>query len=148
MSHARDSIQDALLAALTGLPTTGAHVIDDEAYPVGDGKLPCLQVLVGDEPQIDESGGEAPTLERQLELHVRGVVKDSINIRRALNAIIAEVEIAMNAAGTLSGKVKDISAPKSIRIGRDHSLEKTVGIAEMNFIVTYYTRAGSPGTPL
>lgn len=148
MAHARDNIQDALIAALTGLATTGANVIDDETYPVGDAKLPCLQVLVGDEPQIEESGGETPVLERQLELQVRGVVKDGASIRHALNAIIAEVEIAMHQAGTLSGKVKDISAPKSIRVGRDHSLEKTVGIAEVNFIVTYYTRAGTPGAPL
>jgi len=152
MAHARTAIRSALVVALTGLSTTGVNVFPNRAYPKGDGNLPCLLVLTNDESEIGEDFNGNSTLERQLELQVRCVAKESDEagdkLDDKLDAMIAEVEVAMNSAGTLGGKVKDISAPKSIRVGLDDSLDQPVGIAEVNFVVTYSTKAGTPGTPL
>lgn len=149
MAHARTAIRAAIVTALTGLTTTGARVFGERTYPKSDANLPCLQVMTGDEPEIIEGLSATPILERRMQLLVRCVAKANMpTLDTTLDNMLAEVEVAMNSAGTLSGKVKDISAPKSIEYGGDDSLEKPVGIAQIIFEVIYFTKAGTPGTSI
>jgi len=147
MAHARTAIRSAIVTALTGLTTTGTNVFGERAFPTD--KLPCLQVITGDEPEIVESLNSSPILERHLHLLVRCIAKAKMpTLDITLDNMLAEVEIALNSAGTLSNKVKDISAPKSIEYGGDDTLEQPVAIAQMTFEVIYFTKAGTPGTSI
>lgn len=145
MAHVRTGIRNALVALLTGLTTTGPHVFSSRMYPQSDDGLPCLLVITNDEPEINEDLGGI--LERTLDVSLRGVVKASASLDDTLDKIIEEVEVAMGAVTTLGGLIKDLSL-SSIAISYDDQTDKPVGIADINYSITYFTRAGAPATAL
>lgn len=144
MAHVRTGIRNALVALLTGLTTTGPHVFSSRMYPQSDDGLPCLLVITNDEQDITDLGG---ILERTLDVSLRGVVKASASLDDTLDKIIEEVEVAMGAVTTLGGLIKDLSL-SSIAISYDDQTDKPVGIADINYSITYFTRAGAPATAL
>lgn len=147
MPHVRTGIRVALLAVLTGLTTTGARVFASRMHPQGDAALPCLLVITNDEPSIEEGLSNPPTLERMLDVSLRGVAKASASLDATLDKIIEEVEVAMSAVTTLGGLIKGLSLI-SIAVNYDDQTDKPVGLVDINYRITYFTRAGSPATAL
>lgn len=147
MAHVRTGIRSALVAVLTGLNTTGGRVFGSRMYPKADGSLPCLLVITNDEPDIAEGASNPPILERTMDVSLRGVAKASTDLDVTLDKIIEEVEVAMGAVTTLGGLIKALSI-SSISINYDDQTDKPVGLADINYRITYFTRAGSPGTAL
>ena len=145
MPHVRTGIRSALVAVLTGLTTTGARVHASRMYPKVDTGLPCLLVITNDERQISE--GISRVLERTLDVAVRAVVKASTSLDATLDTIIAEVETAMGAVTTLGGLIKGLSLT-SIAVAYDDESDKPVGVADINYTISYFTLAGSPAAAL
>lgn len=145
MTHARQSIREAAATLLTGLTTTGSRVHQSRLpyATLGDGELPALLVTTEDE-QVTQATVHG-RLERRLTLRVSGLAKAASNLDDTLDTIAAEVETALGASPTLSGKCT-YHALTGISVGLDDSLEKPVGRVDLDFEVLYFTNAGSPGT--
>lgn len=142
MPHVRTQIRDAVVAALTGLTTTGARVHGAYARPKGAAALPMLVVGLG--PEEVEQGAQR-TQSRQAELLVSGYAKATDNLDDTLETLLAEVESAAAAAGTLGGLVPGGLVLR--RIDKDFStdLDQPAGVIEIAFTAGYHTRAGQPG---
>lgn len=145
MSHVRQQLRDAAVTALTGLTTTGARVYPSRLLPLRDTDLPCLLVQTNDE-EIIGADVHGVLQERTLRLVVRCAAKITGTLDDTLDAMIAEVEAALDAQ-TFGGLAKSVNLT-SIGIDMDDALDKPSGIAEISYTVTYYTAAGSPGTAL
>lgn len=147
MSHVRQQIREALATAVTGLATTGSRVYQSRIYPVSDSKLPCLLVNTDDESIETLTSNTTPMLERRLTAQVRAVAKASSDLDDTLDQIMAEVEAALGAAGVLSALAKSVSL-SGIRVEMDDALEKPVGVASMEYQISYYTASNAPQTAL
>lgn len=143
MAHARQSIREAVATAVTGLASTGSWVFRSRMRP--QESLPCLLVNAGDE-EVLTSEGNVQT--RVLEIEIVGVAKAAANVDDSLDTIASEVEAAVQAAGTLGGKVSVPPALARISTAFDDSLEQPVGEITLVFACTYFTNAGAPGTTL
>lgn len=144
--HVRTTIRNTVASALTGLTTTGSHVFKSRMHPQAEANLPCLLVITNDEPEIMEGDGSPQTLERHLDVQVKGIVKASSNLDETLDKIALEVETAMSVLA-LTGAIKALSF-QSINVGMDDSLDKPVGVIALNYRITYYTVAGVPGAAI
>jgi hypothetical protein len=145
MRHVRTQIRDAVVAALMGLATTGSRVHKSRVYPRDTSQLPCLLVLAGDE-DIDHSFQAA--LDRDLVVVVRCAAKDSAELDDVLDVMLAEVEVAMQAAGTLGGLAAEVSPPVSVSTQYAEGLEMPVGILDVRFQIQYVTAVGVPDAAL
>lgn len=145
MTHVRTQIRNAAVAALTGLATTGARVYPSRLLPLHDVDLPCLLVNTNEEA-IAGQDISGVFQERVLQMTVRAAAKVSGTLDDALDALVADVETALDAQ-TFGGLAKSVDL-QTITVEMDDTQEKPVGIAEMGYRITYYTAAGSPGTAL
>lgn len=145
MPHARQSIREAVVTAVTGLTTTGSRVFAARMRP--QDSLPCLLVATNDE-EVTLDSVDGLVLQRALEVSVEGVAKAAANLDDTLDTIASEVEVAMQAAGTLGGLVDAAPVLQSIRTDFDDSLEQPVGAVRLSYRCTYFTNAGAPGTTL
>ena len=145
MTHARQQIREAAATLLTGLTTTGSRVHQSRLpyVTLDDTLLPALLITTEDE-QVAQATVHGH-LERRLTLNVAGLAKAAANLDDTLDTIAAEVETALGAVPTLSGKCT-YHGLTGIRVGLDDSLEKPVGRIDLSFEVLYFTNAGAPGT--
>ncbi len=145
-NHVRRQIREAAATALTGLATTGSRVFQSRIYPLSDADLPGL-VISTDEEQVEVASIGSPVLlSRLLNLQVVAKAKANANLDDTLDAIIKEVEAALNAsvsANTLGGLAKQIDL-SGISIGMSADAEKPIGQAVMSFTVQYKTQANAP----
>lgn len=142
--HLRTQIRDALTTAVTGLATTAGRVHKSYTPPLDAADLPCLCIRTDGAEQID-GATVGVSQERALPITVSGYVKAAGDIDATLNQIALEVETALAAVPTLSGKCTRIEL-SGIDSGIDQSLEKPVGRVDINYRITYFTAAGAPGT--
>jgi hypothetical protein len=145
MAHVRKQIREAAAAVVTGLATTGANVFQSRIYPLNDPDLPCLMVNTDDEDIVADTIG-AQLLERTLHLKVRTVAKATANLDDTLDQMITEVETVLN-GNTLGGLAKT-TVLQTIHIEMSDVLEKPVGIAELDYLVSYFTSGANPQTAL
>lgn len=143
MTHARQQIREAVATALTGLTTTSTRVHQSRMRPVGDTGLPCLLVST-DTEEITQS--MQTRLYRDLTITVRGFAKATANLDDTLDTIASEVEMAMQSAGTLSGKTSSGLVLRRIDVDMDDTLDKPAGVIALQYQAQYFTAAGTPGT--
>lgn len=140
--HAHKQIRDALVAALTGLPTTGSRVWANRLRPMQDADLPGLRVFVDGE----EAEGvliEMPQLYvRRLAIVIEGVDKASSALDDTLDRIGKEVEMALAAGITVGGNVLEV-VYSGMRF-EDEQLDRPVGVRRMMFSVSFQTMANAP----
>jgi len=144
--HIRKQLREAVSTLLTGLTTTSTRVFESRVYVLNDADLPCLVITTNEEQVELGSVGFPSMLNRQLDLQVRALAKANSNLDDTLDAIIKEVEIALNAsvvANTLNGLVKSITL-SSIFIDMNGEAESPMGQAVMSFTVLYKTQANTP----
>jgi hypothetical protein len=143
-THINDQIRSAVVAAVTGLATTGSRV-DEDFLAVKAVTDPRLVVRVGTgSVKTDVQGVQ----QREIQITVAGYAKDVDGISAVLGAMHYEVEVAMNAAGTLGGLIK--SPVELTRDSRetDAGLERPAGMIEIEFIGQCFTAAGAPDIAL
>lgn len=137
MSHVRRQIREAVAAAVTGLATTGSRVFQSRVYPLRDADLPCLLVSTGDEEISPATIGNI--LQRDIDLHVRGVAKAGTDLDDTLDQIALEVETAI-ANGYPEARLHKVETDM------EDTLEKPAGVLALTYRLTVFTAAGNPGT--
>lgn len=145
MSHVRQQIRDAAVAALTGLTTTGARVYASRLRPLADDELPCLLVNT-DAEQVTVTDVGGAVLMRTLDLSIRCMAKATADLDDTLDTLLAEVEVALYEE-TLGGTVKSLELV-SVEIEMDDSTDKPVGVLTARYQAIYFSHAGTPGTAL
>lgn len=110
MAHVRTQLRHAVVALVTGLPTTGANVVTDhpEPFDPGAGELPSLYVKVDD--VADPSAAldrDFQGREMQIAIEARG--RATTGLADLMDAIAVEVESALPPTITVSGKQVDLT---------------------------------------
>ena len=145
MSHARTSIRDAFVSALTGLTTTKSRVYKSRVYPLDNDNLPGLTVFVSTEEIDEEEGKIARIQHRYCEIVVKGYDKLTAGLDDQLDTIAEEVETAIfNTTIPGSYGLDLINSESDIKTGA----EKPVGEITLTFRVQYLTEEGAPNTAL
>lgn len=107
MAHVRKLIRDNIVAAVTGLDTTGANVFKSRVYPLSSGSLPALTVYTRSEDVMQSTMRKPRTIERTLTVSIDSYVQGLTNYEDSLDAIAVEVENAITADVTRGGYAKD-----------------------------------------
>lgn len=139
-NHVRQQLREAIALVVTNLTTTGVRVFQSRAYPLQETDLPCLLVKTESE-RIDYQTIHASTLqERDITVTIEAVARATSNLDDTLDKICKEVEIAINAASTIS---KDI---RLIGTNLDTSVigNQPVGLATMIYKMKVYTLSNAP----
>jgi hypothetical protein len=142
-THARQQIREAVATAVTGLTTTGSRVFQSRMRPASDTQVPCL--LVTCDTEIIEQTTQARQV-RDLTVTVQGIAKGTTGLDDTLDTMALEVETALQAAGSLGGKVPGGIVLQRHQVEFDDSLDKPVGVIVMEFKAGYFTTAGAPGS--
>lgn len=145
MPHARKQIRDAVVAALTGLATTGTKVFQSRVNPLANGKLPGLALFTQSETADYLTMRLPRTQERKLTVGVEIYVKGVANYDDSLDQIALEVEAAIYADVTLGGIARD-TVIRSFNADFNGDGDQPVCAATMSIEVTYVTLEGAAGT--
>ncbi len=147
--HVRQQIREAFVAALKGLPTTGANVFKTRNTPSSDASLPALLVYTRQErSQFDAMGDSHRPLQRQLQVWVVGVCRATGTPDDLLDRICAEVEPVLAAAATAAGLLEKVElAATDFDVSTDGG-DKAKGRVGMTWRVTYRTAAADPTAPV
>lgn len=144
--HVRKQIRDAAVAALTGLATSGDRVFENRTHELQENEVPGLRIYTNNEASRILSLGIGRRRERGLELVVECCSKKADGFDDELDAMIKEVELAIDANQGMGG-AKSIE-PRSIEIDMDGEADQDIGVARMTFDVLYYTALGEPDVAL
>ena len=140
MTHMRKQIRDAIVTALTGLPTTGTHIFKSRVYPNEQQKLPLLCVYALKEDSEIITMGTPYKYQRDLEVMIEGYAK-AIGVNTlddVLDLISLEVEEALAVDITLGGLAKN-TLLDSTEIDMVGDGEVPVGVIRLTFLVRYVT---------
>jgi hypothetical protein len=145
--HVRDQILDAVLAAVTGLPTTGARAFDSRAYPLEREELPGINVRFHEATERSTPGDfpRPRMLERTCRIQVVGSVQATTNYRKAANQIALEVESVLGAPGAGSPAKWLNLIGTELQISG--SGEKPVGEITLTYEAFYITLENDATTP-
>jgi hypothetical protein len=146
LAHARQSIRDAVVTAITGLVTAGARVYPYRLHALGAEKLPCLLVNTDAESINVQSIHGPALLERKLEISIRAVAAATTALDDELDTMIAEVEVALGNS-TLGGLVATLVL-QGIEIEMEDGGAKPVGIATLKYQADYFTLSNAPGSAI
>jgi hypothetical protein len=150
-SHARKQTRDAVVAACTGLQTTGSSVFVSRAYAMSQRYMPALVVL-GTEEQVGlaQSGIRQPTprlQERRVTVQVVGIAVETDDVQDTLDEIALEVERAVLGDPSLGGLSSDTTATGT-RVTFAEADGGTMGQVEITFEATVLTDEGDPASVL
>lgn len=143
MTHARDQIRDAVLAAVTGLTTTKKNAFASRVHPVNDNELPCALVFTRNEVSEPITLSPPRRIQRTLTVMVEGYVKATTGYDDKLDKIAVEVETAIYNNPSLKTLVRDIflSGTEIKLLGE---AEKPVAVVSMSFTAHYNTPENDP----
>jgi len=147
--HLRKRIRDAVVAACTGLSTTGGRVYTGRMTPLPAGNGPSLLVDMGGEDIAAASlGGAGRLMERSLDLVLRAAVKTTAaTYLDTLDQVAKEVQVALAADQTLGGLVKWIQPAGIAEPDLNGDGEQAVAMIAMRFTCFYYSALNAPDIP-
>lgn len=107
----RTQIRQALVAALTGLATTGANAFGPEKLRLKDAELPALRAREGGEDYRDAAYLNGRPVLRTLRVFLEIIVKENAEQNDLANQILDEVETVLfpAVANRLGGLVHSIT---------------------------------------
>ncbi len=147
MSHVREQIRDAIVTLVTGLTTTTSHVHVNRSYKLTEAELPALRIYtLGDIP--DEENSQPLRTVRDMEIVIEGVAQAKTALDEKLDDICAEVEAAIAADDTLSGKVWWTRYQGTETEMDDDTHAVPVGVAKMAFSARFEINRTDPTTLL
>ena len=143
MAHHRETVRDAIVAAVTSLTTTGARVYRSRVYPLASGKLPGLVVYCRSETSEPELVIGIPRrLVRVAQFVVEGYARATTDVDETLDDIAEQVETALGGS-QLGGAARDCTLA-STEIDFADGGDQPLGIIRMTFAVTYRTAENAP----
>lgn len=144
--HVRTQLRNAVVALLTGLPTTGANVFVAPVDPTTTDQLPALLVFTSSETSQPVELGEPRICERPLRLEVRALARQTDDLQDTLDQICLEVERALAMPNSLDAAKRTTLLATAIRMDGDFS--KPVGQAALVYEVSYYVAENAPDVAL
>jgi len=148
MSHARQAIRDAVVAALKAAGTlAGTRVYDTVYDPRTAFPALCVEDAGEDQAVVNNyhAGRSARRIDRTLSLAVTAEVQQARNYATTRDSLLAQVETVL--ASLVIAGVKDI-APAGYRPDLSVAGALPLTIGQQRFAITYTTAQGSPGAPL
>lgn len=141
-NHLHRQIREAVETLLSGLATTSTRVYANRLQPMADANLPGLRVFMDDE-EVDSLTVHAPVMQdHKLALIVECCAKAATGLDDTLDASSKEVETALAAGITISGKV--LPAVYAGMQFDDALSDKPVGIKRLRFFITYTAMSNAP----
>lgn len=141
-NHLHRQIREALETLLSGLTTTQSRVYANRLQPMTDATLPGLRIYADQEEASVLTVHSPQMQERRLELIVECCAKASTALDDTLDQISKEVEVAISAGITLSGKTLPITY-----LGMqfdDELADKPVGIKRLRFSIEFSAMNNAP----
>lgn len=148
--HIRTQIRDAVVAAVTGLTTTGtrAYAARPKTRPLQGSELPALLVYTNDTEGEDIAGTlGSRRLAHVTDLVVEGYAKGTGDVDKTLDTIEKEVRVALEATPTLGGKCKTLTFSGSSKDDADDTDQPTY-VIRITWRCEYHTREGVPDAAL
>jgi hypothetical protein len=140
--HARQQIRNAVVAAVTGLTTTGASVFKSRARALEDSALPALFVYTQDEEAIYHTS--TPRLvERDLQVMVEAAAKAVTGFDDLIDQISVEIEVAMIGNAGLTSLLKNLVL-KSTKIQVSGEGDQTMAGLRLEYSAQYFVRENDP----
>jgi hypothetical protein len=149
MAHLRTKIRAALVTALTGLPTVGAHVYKSRLYPLEPDKLPALLIYSANE-SAEAKGRCVPRIvDKAYMVDVVAVARATADLDDVLDAVCEEVEIALaTPCAPLEAALTANMALLRTTLEFDGAAEQPVGRARMTYRVDYRSPENEPSRTL
>lgn len=147
MSHVRKQVRDALVATLTGLPSTGSRVSANRSLPLTKGAGLSLAVRVASEASEDLSMGRMQARVMTLVLAVSGKAATEDDLADALDASAVEIERTLALSPTLGTLVQDLTY-RGAEFVLSAEGETISGALALTYEATVYTAANNPETAL
>jgi hypothetical protein len=145
--HLRQQIIEAIVTAVTGLDTTGAHIFRSRVSPLQRTELPALIVRMApatEDVLVDQL--PAPRiLDRSARIEVAGVVVTKDNFDADLNQICLEVEQAL--AMPIAGPWKHLTLRRT-DFNLTGTAEQPTGEVSMTYEAKYLAREDAPDVAL
>lgn len=143
MSTIRKNIRKAVVAAVTGLTTTGTNVIESRVYP--DQATSSLSVYTPSDVREEDGATISGADPRELTIVIEARAKAVGLIEDTLDTIASEVVAAMFVDKTLGGTV-DYLQYDSFQSELSDDAEKPLGLATMTFSAYYRVALNDPDT--
>lgn len=133
MTHRRQSVRAAFVAAVNGLGLTGTRVYASRLYPLQADELPALRVYTPSETSDAEAMGlYAIPQQRRIRIVCECVAKAATGADDAADAICEQVEAALNASPTLGGAVQRLTY-QGYEQEMSAEIDQPVFVARMTF---------------
>lgn len=135
MTHARTEIRNAVVACLTGLPTTGDRVYAGRTRPLKAEHQPTLLVYTVNEQSQRPMDGNPAALGRSLVLVVEGRVSEAEPPDDLLDVIAAEVEAKLSDAEDVLDAFDIMLQSTAVEVNSNG--ERHLGEINLVFIIRY-----------
>ena len=154
MTHARQTIRDAIVTAVTGLTTTGSNVFTNRLPSAAfePSQLPCwiVSTIEGDGEDVEEqSMGLGSDKQRTLQVVLRGLAAGATGqaSSNTLDTMAEEAETALANPVTGISNVSLKLRATEFELDEDHSADRPVSILLL-YDAVYFAAEGAPGTIL
>lgn len=141
-NHIHRQIREAAATALTGLASTGANVFANRLYSIPSASLPALRISLDNETAEPISIHQPMMLAREAVLSVECCAAGGDSIDDTCDQISKEVEIALSAGLTVSGKTLTPYLTASGYTDEAGGLD--VAVKRLDFRITYETLNTAP----
>jgi len=141
MSHARQQIREAVVAAVTGLTTTGSNVYESRIFNLDPANTPALNVVTTSEEVDEEMSSRSSSgflLVRELGVEISAFVMASSDSDDLVDTVCAEVEAAIAGNAALQALVQEITL-RSTEIELLAEGERPIAKAAITFEAIYTT---------
>lgn len=143
MSHVRKQVRDAVVARVTGLPTSGSRVFNGRVWAFEQAsELPALRVDVTDDSgTMDRTIHGSAWIRRSVSVEIEAKAKGTGNLVDLLDTMGEEVEAALGASLVVSGIAVDLDyLGMSLSLSADG--DQPVGSLTMRFSALCWHPAG------
>lgn len=145
MAHLRTQIRGALVAALTGLSTTGARVYKSRLYPLEADKLPAVLIYSNSE-SVEVKGRCTPrVMDKSYLVDVVAVARATADLDDVLDGVCAEIEVALAMpCAELDAVLTHVITLLRTTAELDGAAEQPVGRARMTYRIDYMAPENDP----
>ena len=146
--HLRRQIREGVASAITGLATTAGRVYQSRVYPLQSAELPGLLISTDSETAEVQTIHSPRIYERALAVDISIVVKATDDIDDRIDAIAAEIEVALAWPVSALASICKLLTLKGIEIEMFGTAEKPIARGKMTYEAEYYTAENAPDVAL
>lgn len=145
MAHARKQIRDAIVTALTDLPSTGNNITTSRIIPHEGAKLPAISVYTKNELSEPMTLSVSRRMKRVVNVVVDVAIKASNSLDDAVDAIAVSIEQAMATDTSLQNLVKSVTLTET-DVQFNFEGDQRMAFMVMNYAIEYQISETDPET--